>query len=56
MSSVIAGIFFSLVPALMFGAITAMAHPVIGLIVGVSVFGFGLDCCFRGSDRENYRA
>ena len=46
------GIFFALIPALLFGIIAALAHPVLGIIVGLGVFGFGMDCCFNGSGND----
>lgn len=48
----IMGIFFAFIPALLIGLIAAFAHPVLGIIVGLGVFGFGLDCCFNGSGNQ----
>ena len=52
MSEFFAGLLFAFVPALFGGLTFALIHPMLGLIVGFGMFGFGLDLCFRGSDRE----
>lgn len=46
---ILMGVFFAFIPALLFGCITAFISPILGLIVGLGVFGFGMDCCFNGS-------
>lgn len=52
MKNFLAGIFFAFVPALFAGLSFALIHPMLGLIAGIGMFGFGLDVCFRGSDQE----
>lgn len=50
-----AGVFFSIVPAVLAGIITSMIHPMVGMIVFVSVFGFGLNMCFGKSGEDRHR-
>lgn len=52
MKNILAGIFFAFVPALFAGLSWAFFNPWLGLIVGLGMFGFGLDLCFRGSGKS----
>ena len=47
--SVLMGLFFSLVPALVIGALVSFFDPVPGILAGVATFGFGLSMYFNGS-------
>lgn len=46
---IIMGIFFAIIPAMCLGIVASAAHPILGFIVFLGVFGFGLDCYFNGS-------
>jgi len=51
LSSILASVFFSAIPAIVVGILVSAIHPIIALICALGVFGFGLDCCLNGSDR-----
>lgn len=52
MNNFFAGLFFAAVPALLAGIVFALVSPLLGLLVGIGMFGFGLDLCFRGSGKD----
>ena len=51
----VAGVFFSIVPAVCAGTLASLIHPAVGMIVFVGVFGFGLSMCFGKSGEDKHR-
>ena len=47
--SVLMGLFFALVPAVLIAAPIGIFNPTLGMWAGICIFGFGLSMCFNGS-------
>lgn len=47
--SIVMGLLFSLIPAILIAAPIGFFNPVFGIWAGICVFGFGLSMCFMGS-------